>query len=68
MKQSREQSLKCLQEGLYFPELPQTHHGQQQNDMELDRTDGPGKTEHLVNHLQLQDVPRDGGFDDGYCL
>lgn len=28
MEQSREQSLKYVQGGLYFPELPQTHHGQ----------------------------------------
>lgn len=28
----------------------------------------PGKTEHLVNYLQHQDVHRDGGFDDGHCL
>lgn len=28
----------------------------------------PGKTEHLMNHLQLQDVHRDGGLDDGHHL
>lgn len=38
-EQSREQSLKWVQGGLCFPELPKTHRGQQWNDMESDRTD-----------------------------
>lgn len=48
MEQSREQSLKYVQGGLYFPELPQTHHGQHWNDMELDRTDGQVKLSILL--------------------